>query len=53
MATYQTVLRVDDYSNSLPDWQQEICRRVRDLVDAANPDVAETIKRTSRPLLHV
>ncbi|HEY7022148.1 MAG TPA: DUF1801 domain-containing protein [Ktedonobacterales bacterium] len=49
MATYQTDSRVDDYINSLPDWQQEICRRVRDLVHAADPDVIETIKRTNRP----
>jgi hypothetical protein len=49
MATYQTDPRVDNYINSLPDWQQNICRRVRDLVHAADPDVTETIKRTSRP----
>ena len=49
MATYQSDPRVDDYINSLPDWQQEICRRARDLVHAADPDVIETIKRTNRP----
>ena len=49
MATYQTDPRVDDYINSLPNWQQGICRRVRDLVHAADPDVTETIKRTNRP----
>jgi hypothetical protein len=41
--------RVDAYSESLPDWQQEICRRVRALVHAADPEVTETIKRTNRP----
>jgi hypothetical protein len=46
---YQTDSRVDQYINSLPDWQQEICRRVRDLVHAADPDVVETIKRTRQP----
>jgi hypothetical protein len=46
---YQTDPRVDDYINSLPDWQQEICHYVRDLVHAADPDVTETIKRTNRP----
>jgi hypothetical protein len=30
-------------------WQQDICRQVRDLVHAADPDVAETIKRTKQP----
>jgi hypothetical protein len=49
MATYQTDSRVDDYINSLPNWQQDICRRVRDLVHTADPDVTETIKRTKRP----
>jgi hypothetical protein len=49
MTTYQTDPRVDDYINSLLDWQQNICRRVRDLVHAADPDVVETIKRTNRP----
>ncbi len=41
--------RVDAYINSLPDWQQAICREVRELVHDADPEVAETIKRTDRP----
>jgi hypothetical protein len=41
--------RVDAYINGLPDWQQAICREVRDLVHAADPEVTETIKRTDRP----
>jgi len=49
MATCYTDPRVDDYINSLPDWRQEICHRVRDLVHAADRDVTETIKRTDRP----
>ena len=40
---------VDAYIDSLPEWQQDICRKVRALVHAADPDVAETIKRTDRP----
>src|SRR5438093_3873524 len=40
---------VDLYIGSLSDWQQDICRRVRDLVHAADPDVVETIKRTRQP----
>lgn len=47
--TYQADPRVDDYISALPDWQQTICREVRDLVHAADPEVAETIKRTNRP----
>ena len=41
--------RVDAYIDALPDWQQDICRRVRDLVHSADPDVQETIKRTVQP----
>ena len=41
--------RVDAYIDALPDWQQEICERVRDIVHAADPDVVETIKRTVQP----
>src|SRR5258706_10086599 len=41
--------RVDVYIDALPDWQQAICGQVRDLVHAADPDVAETIKRTRQP----
>jgi hypothetical protein len=40
---------VDAYIDALPDWQQAICREVRDLVHAADPEVSETIKRTDRP----
>jgi hypothetical protein len=47
--SYQADPRVDDYIDRLPDWQQEICHRVRDLVHAADPEVAETIKRTVQP----
>jgi hypothetical protein len=41
--------RVDDYIAKLPAWQQEICRRLRELIHAADPEVAETIKRTVQP----
>jgi hypothetical protein len=41
--------RVDDYIDGLLPWQQEICREVRELVLAADPEVTETIKRTVRP----
>lgn len=47
--THQVDPRVDDYINQLPNWQQEICREVRDLVHAADPEVVETIKRTVQP----
>jgi hypothetical protein len=41
--------RVDEYIDALPGWQQDICRRVRDLVHAADPEVQETIKRRVQP----
>jgi hypothetical protein len=41
--------RVDAYIDALPEWQQDICRTVRALVHAADPEVTETIKRTDRP----
>jgi hypothetical protein len=41
--------RIDAYIDALPEWQQGICRTVRALVHAANPQVIETIKRTNRP----
>lgn len=41
--------RVDNYINALPDWQQGICRRVRQLIHQAEPEIVETIKFTNRP----
>jgi hypothetical protein len=41
--------RVDAYIVPLPDWQQEICQRVRDILHAADPEMEETIKRTVQP----
>jgi hypothetical protein len=41
--------RVDAYIEALPEWQQAICREVRDLVHAADPEVGETIKFRDRP----
>jgi hypothetical protein len=41
--------RVDAYIDALPEWQQAICREVRELVHAADPEVSETIKRTRQP----
>jgi hypothetical protein len=41
--------RIDAYIDSLPDWQQQVCTKVRALVHAADPQVAETIKRSKLP----
>jgi hypothetical protein len=36
--------RVDAYIESMPEGQQNICRTVRALVHAADPEVPETIR---------
>ena len=41
--------RVSAYIDALPAWQQAICREVRRLVHGADPEVAETIKRSKQP----
>jgi hypothetical protein len=41
--------RVDEYIEALPDWQQAVCRQVRELVHAVDPGVQETIKRRVQP----
>ena len=48
-ASYTHDPRIDAYVVSLPAWQKAICREVRDLVHAADPEVVETIKRTKLP----
>jgi hypothetical protein len=47
--TYIADQRVEAYIDALPGWQQAICRQVRELVHAADPEVSETIKRTRQP----
>ena len=41
--------RVDEYIDALPEWQQAICRRVREIVHEADPETEETIKRRVQP----
>jgi hypothetical protein len=47
--SYTKDARVDAYIDGLPPWQQAVCRCVRDLVHAADPQVQETIKRRVQP----
>ena len=47
--TFTADPRVDAYIRALPEWQQAVCREVRELVHIADPDVVETIKRTVQP----
>jgi hypothetical protein len=49
MPRNNTDQRIDVYIQALPEWQRAICRQVRDLVHAADPEVVETIKRTRQP----
>jgi hypothetical protein len=45
--------RVDDYLAQLPSWQADLCRRLRDLIHAADPEVHETVKRRGQPYFEV
>jgi hypothetical protein len=49
-APYDPDPRVDRYIEALPDWQQAICRDVRELVHAADPEIhaGETINAGAR-----
>ena len=47
--TYHADPRVDAYIDQLPAWQRTVCREVRDLVHAVDPEVTETIKRSTQP----
>ena len=47
--TYKADPRVDDYIDPLPEWQQQICREVREIIHEADPEVEETIKRSVQP----
>jgi hypothetical protein len=46
---YRTDPRVDAYIDGLPQWQQDICRQVRDLAHAVDPEMEETVKRRVQP----
>ncbi len=46
---YERDPRVDDYIARLPEWQQDICQQLRDLIHASDPEMVETIKRTVQP----
>ena len=41
--------RVDEYIDSRPEWQRHLCRELRELIHAADPEITETIKRTVQP----
>lgn len=41
--------QVDEYIASLPEWQGEVCAKLRDLIHKAEPNIQEEIKFTNRP----
>jgi hypothetical protein len=47
--SYERHPSVDAYIGALPQWQQDLCQQLRDLIHAADPAVAETVKRTVQP----
>src|SRR3954469_20953152 len=49
MDDYQRHPGVDAYIEALPEWQRDICRQLRDIAHAADPDIEETIKRRVQP----
>jgi hypothetical protein len=49
MAPYEPDPRVDEYIDAQPEWQQAVCREVRELVHSVDPEVQETIKRRVQP----
>jgi hypothetical protein len=44
-----TISEVDDYIKTLPQWQQVMCNRIRDLIHKAEPNITEEIKFRNRP----
>ncbi len=49
MSDYDRDPRVDAYIDALPQWQADLCRELRDLIHAVDPQLQETIKRTVQP----
>lgn len=47
--TYRADPRVDAYIDQLPAWQRKVCSEVRELVHSVDPEVTETIKRSTQP----
>ena len=41
--------RVDDYLDSLPEWQRATLQQVREVLGRTDPAMTETIKRTVQP----
>jgi hypothetical protein len=49
MSGYKKDPRIDEFINSLQEWQSGVLNIARDLIHEAGPDIEETIKRTTWP----
>src|SRR6266496_4297488 len=49
MSLYEKDPRVDEYIHNLPEWQQAMYQKVRDIVHSADPEVEEVIRRSVQP----
>ena len=49
MPSYIAHPGVDAYIAGLPEWQRELCQRLRDLAHEVDPELEETVKRTVQP----
>jgi hypothetical protein len=47
--TKKVISEVDDYISALPEWQQAVCKHIRDLIHQAEPNIVEEIKFKNRP----
>ncbi len=49
MRSLNRIREVDEYIASLPEWQQRVCRTIRELIHRADPEIEEVIKRRVQP----
>lgn len=45
--------RVNAYIDALPQWQADLCQRLREVIHAADPGIHETVKRKGQPCFEV
>lgn len=47
--SHHTDPRVDNYIRELPAWQADLCRLLREVIHAVDPEVRESVKRKGQP----
>lgn len=45
----RALAEVDAYIARLPEWQQNVCRHLREIIWSTDPEIEETIKRSVQP----